>query len=157
MISMRYPDSEPGYEVTDISSGGVGLVAVMLVLGLILCSIVAALYYQALSIHTQRREGAILPPIPTTERKFPAPRLQTHPAEDLASLQAREEKQLTGYGWVDREKGVVRIPIDRAMGLLVERGLPVKGEAEGPGPTWEEIMQQRVLQGAGGNAERSLP
>jgi hypothetical protein len=154
---MKHSDSEPGYEVTDIDSGGMGLVAVMLVLGLILCSIVSAFYYYALSINTQRREGAILPPIPTTERKFPAPRLQVHPAEDLVDYQAREKEQLASYGWVDREKGVVRIPIDRAMDLLVERGLPVRGEEERPGPTWEEIMQQRVLQGAGGNAERSLP
>ena len=154
---MKQSDSEPGYEVKDVDSGGVGLVAVMLVLGLIFCSIVGALYYQAVSIHTQRREGAILPPLPKSERKFPAPRLQVHPAEDLAALQAREEKQLTSYGWVDREKEVVRIPIDRAMDLLVERDFPGKGGAEGPGPTWEEIMQQRVLQGAGGNAERSLP
>ncbi len=151
---------EPGYEPVDVDSGGVGLVAAMLVLGLIFCSIVAALYYQALSVHTRRREGPILPSVATTQRKFPPPRLQVRPPEDLAALRAREEAMLTRYGWVDREKGEVRIPIDRAMELLVKRGLPV-GEGSGPeksaGPTWEEIMQQRVLQGAGGNAERSLP
>ena len=149
------PDSEPGYEVVDVDSGGVGLVAVMLVLGLIFCSLAAALYYQSLSILTQRRDGPILAPVPDSERPFPAPRLQVNPAEALAALRHREEKVLNSYGWVDREKGVVRIPIDRAMGLMVERGLP-EGEGQ-EGPTWEEIMQQRALPDAGENAERSLP
>jgi hypothetical protein len=51
----------------------------------------------------------------------PEPRLQVAPAEDLRALRAREEEVLRTYGWVNREKGVVRIPIERAMELLVER------------------------------------
>jgi hypothetical protein len=38
----------------------------------------------------------------------------------LLELVEHEEIRLTTYGWVDKEKGVVRIPIDRAMTLLVE-------------------------------------
>ena len=40
-------------------------------------------------------------------------------------MRAREDAVLTTYGWVDRNTGVARIPIERAMDLLVERGLPV--------------------------------
>jgi hypothetical protein len=40
---------------------------------------------------------------------------------------------LEGYGWVDREAGVVRLPIERAMELLLERGLPTRPEAEQEG------------------------
>jgi hypothetical protein len=54
----------------------------------------------------------------------PEPRLQTEPREDLRNLRESEERTLTTYGWVDRNAGVVRIPIDRAMTLTVERGLP---------------------------------
>jgi hypothetical protein len=49
----------------------------------------------------------------------PEPRLQTAPAADLRALRAAEQAELGGYGWVDREAGVVHIPIDRAMELLV--------------------------------------
>ena len=56
----------------------------------------------------------------------PEPRLQTNPREDLRELRAREDEILTSYGWVDRNAGVVRIPIDAAMKLTLERGLPAR-------------------------------
>jgi hypothetical protein len=54
----------------------------------------------------------------------PEPRLQTNPRQDLADLRAKEDEALTSYGWVDRNAGVVRIPIDQAIKLTLERGLP---------------------------------
>src|SRR5215470_10320144 len=56
------------------------------------------------------------------DRVPPAPRLQTHPRRDLHQLHASEDTILNNYGWIDREKQVVHIPIDRAMQLLAERG-----------------------------------
>ncbi len=44
----------------------------------------------------------------------------------LKAYQATEETTLTTYGWVDQNAGTVRIPIDRAKDLLLERGLPVR-------------------------------
>jgi hypothetical protein len=46
------------------------------------------------------------------------------PAESLARLRATEDETLSTYGWIDRPAGIVRIPIERAMTLVVERGLP---------------------------------
>ena len=43
------------------------------------------------------------------------------PQGDLAATRLREDRHLNHYGWIDREKGVVRIPVERAMGLMVER------------------------------------
>lgn len=57
----------------------------------------------------------------------PAPRLQTNDAADLAKFRAAEEAQLHSYGWVDKSAGIVRIPIERAMDLIAERGLPTRG------------------------------
>jgi hypothetical protein len=51
----------------------------------------------------------------------PAPRLQADPLADMQALRAREQAQLDGYGWVDRQAGTVHIPVDRAMQLLLER------------------------------------
>jgi hypothetical protein len=53
----------------------------------------------------------------------PAPRLQTAPEEELRRLRAEEEETLRSYGWIDREAGRVRIPIERAMDLIAARGL----------------------------------
>jgi hypothetical protein len=61
----------------------------------------------------------------------PEPRLQTHPVEDLAALRAREDAALHGYAWVDRDAGVTRIPVERAIEILVERGLPARPAPEG--------------------------
>ena len=49
-------------------------------------------------------------------------------SEELATLQAAQEAQLSGYRWVDRARGIAAIPIDRAM-ALVARELPSRGEA----------------------------
>jgi hypothetical protein len=59
----------------------------------------------------------------------PEPRLQTTPREDLRALRAREQEILSSYGWVDKTTGVVRIPIDEAMKLTLERGLPARSAA----------------------------
>ena len=62
-------------------------------------------------------------------REPPEPRLQTDPRQDLADMRAKEDEVLGSYGWVDKNAGVVRIPIDAAMKLTLERGLPSRQEA----------------------------
>jgi len=77
------------------------------------------------------REGRPVTPeyplaIAQENRLPPEPRLQINPRQDLADLRAREQQTLTTYGWVDRNNGVVRIPIDKAIELTLERGLPAR-------------------------------
>jgi hypothetical protein len=48
----------------------------------------------------------------------PEPRLQSDPSSDLAAERTREQAQLDGYAWVDRDAGIARIPVDRAMDIL---------------------------------------
>jgi hypothetical protein len=61
----------------------------------------------------------------------PAPRLQVNAPKDLADYMKQQQQALDTYGWVDQKAGVVRIPIDRAMDLLLEKGLPVRAESTG--------------------------
>jgi hypothetical protein len=56
----------------------------------------------------------------------PEPRLQTTPRQDLRELHAREDAILRTYGWVDKGAGIARIPIDVAMTLTVQSGLPAR-------------------------------
>jgi hypothetical protein len=70
--------------------------------------------------------------IAQTTAEFPEPRLQTQLSDDLEKLRLREEAELNSYGWIDRQTGVVRIPIDRAMHLIIERGLPEVGSNQTP-------------------------
>ena len=54
----------------------------------------------------------------------PEPRLQAHAAQELRVLRASEEQRAHTYTWIDPDKGIVQIPVDRAMDLVAQRGLP---------------------------------
>lgn len=55
---------------------------------------------------------------------MPQPHLQPHPLAERARYDARQRAKLNSYQWVDRRRGLVRIPIERAMQILAERGRP---------------------------------
>jgi hypothetical protein len=80
---------------------------------------------------------ATAPPNPMAEtgrRQFPqAPRIEEHPAIELRDLRSQEEKILSTYGWTDKGTGIVRIPIDRAMELQLQRGFPTRPAAKKEG------------------------
>jgi hypothetical protein len=64
-------------------------------------------------------------------RSFPTPRLLVDDGnQDVADLHARESLLLDNYSWVDQPGGKVRIPIERAMELLAQHGLPVAPAAQ---------------------------
>lgn len=60
----------------------------------------------------------------------PEPRLQPDPRLDLNRLRRQEQDAISSYGWVNPAEGVIRIPVDRAMDRLIEKGLPVQTEDE---------------------------
>jgi hypothetical protein len=53
----------------------------------------------------------------------PQPRLQTDPSDDLARFLVDEDKRLNTYYWIDKEKGIVHIPIEQAMQELAAEGI----------------------------------
>jgi hypothetical protein len=64
-------------------------------------------------------------------QQFPTPRLETDDGnQDLTDLHGREDLLLEHYSWIDRGQGRVRIPIERAMELIAQRGLPVAPEEQ---------------------------
>ena len=116
---------------TDVT--GVFFLVALLLLLLTICLLAVGGFIHLLK--TQR-------PSPVASRNpaaFPAPRLQVAPRVDRLRDQAAQQKQFNSYGWVEREKGVAHIPIERAMQLLVERGLPEVGI----GQTRLQLMQAR--------------
>ncbi len=65
-------------------------------------------------------------PIPeASERRLPpGPRLQSSPEAELIEMNRDYDHLLSSYGWVDKRNGIARIPLERAIELLAERGLP---------------------------------
>jgi hypothetical protein len=62
----------------------------------------------------------------------PAPRLQVEPRVELHAYCEQQDKLLNSYGWVDEHNGVVRIPVDRAMELTLQQGLPARAATDIP-------------------------
>jgi len=62
----------------------------------------------------------------------PAPVLQVHPHQGLVDYCAAQQETVSSYGWVNQESGVARIPVDRAMDLILARGLPTRPAGQAP-------------------------
>ena len=94
------------------------------------------------------RVEAVEPRYPLAEAtlgEIPEPegwRLQTDPEIDMQRFRAAEDARLESYGWVDEDAGTVRLPIDEAMRLTLERGLPARPDAG--------AMESRPSDAAGG-------
>lgn len=132
----QQPDPSPQAYDREISYKGllyflVGLTAVIIAAGLLMW---------LLSRHMRSQLAAADPPPPALAAarqpyKPPAPNLQTNFDTDIEQLHAREKLLLDNYAWVNRESGAIRIPIDRAMQIVTEKGFPVR---QGGAATAEE-------------------
>src|SRR5579862_1264275 len=122
---------EIGHETRDAGVGALAYFAIglCLTLALILVSM------RWVFFHFERAQSLGPPATPfANERPLPpGPRLQVDPLQDWRVYRAQQQETLDSYGWVDEKNSVVRIPIDRAMDLLLQRGLPVRREGS-PGP-----------------------
>ncbi len=120
---------------------GIGLALIVVVSGLVTWWI-----FVRLRGDEERRD---LPPSPIVQREgvpeIPEPRLQTTPERDLAMLRAEEQRFLSTYAWIDRERGVARIPIERSIEILLGQGLPARANAEAwKRPVWRNPTHARL-------------
>jgi len=85
---------------------------------------VAVMWWMSTSFKRQE-EATDRAPSPIPEARLdsilPGPRLQSTSPRDMDELRARDREVLTTYGWVDPSQGVARIPVDRAIQLMLER------------------------------------
>ena len=112
------------FEGSDVNVRGVLLTGFGVLLFLYLSGFVLYFVFQHFK-HERAEESP--PPLPIATHGValpPEPRLERSPHGDLERFRAAEEFGLTHYQWLDRQKGTVAIPIDRAMDLLVQRGIP---------------------------------
>ncbi len=119
-----------GHEVSDLQPRAITIFGIALAATVVVCLILAVWIFDYLLSREAKRD---VPPSPLAKVEAPSePRLQVSAPKDLAAFRAAEEKILNGYEWVDRPAGTVRIPIDQAMRLLTERGLPTRGQPSQP-------------------------
>lgn len=122
--------TEGAYERRDMSVRVIGTFLAGLIVTVIVVLLLMGWLFDYFQSSAARR--AVPPsPLASAQQIPPEPRLQVNGPADLKALLAAEDAQLHSYGWVDRKAAIVHIPIDRAMKLLAERGLPAPKAAGG--------------------------
>jgi hypothetical protein len=149
-----------GFEHEDLSpSGPFYFLAGLALLGLFIYLIMFGMYRLL-----DRYETAHQPPLspmatPQADTRtvthedtqtFPQPRLEE--SEQVRPFIEDQDRKLATYDWVDKNRGTVRIPIDRAMELIVQRGLPVRPQgstaAQTSAPAKKQTPKARTTKAA---------
>jgi hypothetical protein len=148
-------DASKGYEASDVRVSGVVKYLVALTIFAVVTGLLAYGLGKVLNARMNKEDGppsswakqvdlrplGNMPSNPEMKSKldemtqsFPTPRLQTDDgSQDIADLHTRENLLLDNYSWTDDAHSKVRIPIERAMELIAQRGLPVaKPVEQGP-------------------------
>lgn len=123
------PGGAPGHELSDLSPQAIAIFGVALAATVVVCLILAVWVFDFFETREARLDA---PPSPLAKREAPSePLLQVSAPKELEDVRKAEEKTLTSYDWVNKQAGIIRIPIDRAMELLAERGSPPSPKQSG--------------------------
>jgi hypothetical protein len=145
-------DASAGYEQTDVRVTGILVFLTSLAIFVGVCGVVTYGMGKLINAHMNKEDGpnskwtktaeirelGNLPSSPEMQNKvaeitrnFPTPRVQTDDGnQDVADLHEREDLVLDNYTWIDQSQGKVRIPIERAMQIIAQKGLPVAPTAQ---------------------------
>ena len=110
--------------VKAVSKFAIGLALLCIAAFAIVVGVFRFLEHVTSGVPSGRQNAAI-----DARERPPAPQLEETPALDLEREQAAEQELLHTYGWIDKQAGVVRLPIDRAIDLMAQRGLPSRPAA----------------------------
>jgi hypothetical protein len=120
-------DLNVGHEPSDLKPTNIALFGIALAGAIVL---VLAVSYGIFEYNAGQHPKEQAPPSPLahTREPTPEPHLQVYAAEDLQEMRAAEDAVLNGYGWIDKEAGIARIPVEKAIEVLAKKGLPVRRE-----------------------------
>ena len=125
------------HEHRDVNVWAVGKVGIALILTTIASLLLMFGVFRYLEV---RENEAQIPPAsvrtlnPSKLPPEPNVMFNEHEPTNLQDIRAEEDKLINSYGWVDQAKGVVRIPIGRAMDLVAQRGIPARPQTNQPIP-----------------------
>jgi hypothetical protein len=137
---LKHMHAEEGYERQDLSAQSVFAFLISLVVGGVIVYFIVWGLYHFMDARQRARQPQLSPLVKQVEtdtrivspdeiKKFAAPRLERNERIEIKDFRLKEEQTLNSYGWVDEKAGVVRIPIERAMELIAQRGLSTTPKA----------------------------
>ena len=151
---------ELGYETRDINLRTITIwIAGLFIGGGVTAFITLGVYW----LFVEQDVKNVSPGTPVVnQRKLPPPgypRLQQLPKVEIGDFRKEEDDRVLGYAWRDKQKGVVRIPVDKAIDLVLQKGLPARGTAPqgggaGTAPAQTEGAGISTPQNAEPNAEQ---
>jgi hypothetical protein len=142
-----------GHEHSDASVWIIAKFGLWLAISAIVISAGVALLFALFVRQSEERVKEF--PLAGQEQRLPAaPRLQQFPENELLDFRQHESAVLNEYGWVNKDAGVVRMPIAEAMRLTVERGLPVRAQQD---TTQSQSQRQPEGQAQPQTAPRQVP
>ncbi len=146
-------DASLGYESRDVNIRGIIVFIVSMMVFVVVVAVVSYGVGKVLNAHLNKEDGptskwsktvdirqlgnmpssaAMQDKVANLMQQFPTPRLEVSDGEEaVADLHAREDLLLDHYTWINQSKGTVRIPIERAMEVLAQQGLPVAPPVKG--------------------------
>lgn len=135
-----------GHETTDVNVKGIFLFALALIFSVAVFLVGIAVVFKGFGFLNGKLDARrpMQEPGAASQVKiapdYQGPLLQVKPEEDLRGMRVGNATDLRTYTWIDRQAGVVRLPVDRAMDLLAERGVPPVS----PGKTLEGLQRERA-------------
>jgi len=132
MAERYHPAHRPaaGHELRDLSPGNIALfgAALAAIIGVALLATYALFHFYLVGVTRSQPSPS---PLSYGRGPTPEPRLGVKAGDELAAMRKQESEILNTYGWVDRDRGVVRIPIERAIEMIARRGLPARTDRNG--------------------------
>jgi hypothetical protein len=150
---LKHVGGEEGFERQDLTAQSIFAFLISLVVGGVLVYLVVLGLYKFMDARQRARHPQQSPLVqrvdtntrivsPDEIKKFPEPRLERNERIEINDFRLKEEQTLNSYGWVDEKSGVARIPIDRAMQLVVQRGLPTTPKTGTIPPSAVDVANQ---------------
>ena len=152
-LNQQPTTNHEGYERQDLGARGVFyFMAGLAVFGIIIYMIIFGMYrfldtYE--TAHQPPMSPIMTPPAdtravtPGETQNFPLPRLEENERTQLRQIVEEQDRKLATYNWLDKDKGVVQIPIERAMDLIAQRGLPVQTQGSAGAQTPAPAKKQK--------------
>lgn len=137
---------DAGHEISDVNVKGIFIFAFALAFSLLVFLVGIAFVFKGFGFLNGKLDArrSTQEPGAASQVKiapdYQGPLLQVKPEEDLSGMRVHNATDLQTYAWLDRRTGVVRLPVDRAIELLAERGLPPVS----PGKTLESLQRERA-------------
>jgi hypothetical protein len=147
MTNETHPANATGhgdFERRDIKVSDVIYFLVGLVVFLVIVHFIVTGVYSYLEKHSQADQPPLSPLVKNApadtrhlsvdykdylKQNFPSPQLEVDERTQLNQIRLDEEETLASYGYIDQKAGIVRIPIERAMDLIAQRGLPARSQS----------------------------